>query len=243
MKQFSILILSLFCGTFACFAQNVFDSVFTNVIKIEDKNITKLGNKTLIDVSIPTEIKTPIVFFDTSVKNEISRDLLFRLYIQYDYIMFIVPDWNVSKRKTNVKAFTIYKLDRGRRNGTGKGSVDSLNIQENFPKLQFADMKLKDEEVDIYYQIGYGSVCCPRDNNWDNYESNQESLKKQIDKIGDGYKIVRGKEGEHIVYYTLAGTAQEKLNFLVGSSFETPPNIFTPFRQNITRATKVEYNR
>ena len=238
MKQFTIIILSLFLGIFICSAQNVSDSVFMNVIKIEDKNITKLGNKTLIDLSIPAEIKTPIIFFDTNVKNKIPRELLFRLYIQYDYIMFIVPDWSVSKTKT----FNIYKLDRGRRNGIGKEKVDSLNIQENFPKLQFADIELKKEEVDIYYQVSYGSVCCPRDSKWDNYESNQEYLKKHIDKIGEGYKIIQGKEGEHTTYYTLSGTAQEKLKFLAGYVLDTPPHIYTPFRLNITRAKKIESN-
>jgi len=248
MKRFSIVILLSFLGTFVCFAQNVSDSVFTNVVKIEDKNITKYGDKMPIDVSIPTDIEVPIIFFDISIKNKIPRNLLLELYFyEYNVIMFIAPNWESSIGENNIKTFTIYKLDRGRGenrrlNGQWLGPLlDSLNLQKNFLELHFADMKLKDEEVDIYYQVGYGSRCCPRDKNWDNYESNQEFLKKYIDKIGDGYRIVLGREGEHITYYTLAGTAQEKLKFLADSFSETPPRIYTPFRQNITGAKKIKF--
>ena len=218
--------MSLFCGIFICSAQNISDTVFMNVIKIEDKNITKLGTRMLIDVSIPSDIKVPIVFFNTSVTNEIPQDLLFKLYLDYDYIMFIVPDWNVSK------TLTIYKLDRGRRNGTGKKSVDSLNIQENFPKLQFADMTLKDGEIDIYFATGCNLFI------YECSKSKREFLKKNIDKIGDAYKLVHGYEGEHTIYCTLVGTAEEKLNFLVGGFLEATPYIYTPFRLNITKVDR-----
>jgi len=245
MKQFLRIILFLFYGTLACFAQNVSDPIFTNVIRIDNKHITKLRNKTLIDVSIPTEIQTPIIF----VENKILKELLFSLYPQYRNIVFIVPDWNyyenISEDTKLEKAFIIYKLDR---QNWHSFVVDSLKRRKNnVPEIKFAtNMALENDEIESYYQESYGSVCCPRDHSQDflGSELDRNFWEKYAGKIGEVYKCIRGKEGEHTAYYTLTGlTAQDKIKFIeerllamaeyYGTDTISKPQIYTPFRIEI----------
>lgn len=256
MRRFLILTLSFFCGIFVCFAQNVSDSVFMNVIRIDNKHITKRGNKTLIDVSIPTEIKVPIIFFNVSVENEIPKDLLFTLYPQYKYIMFIVPDWNYYKNFSEdtkpTRVLTIYKLDRTihGENIYRIDRVDSVNTQGIVPKIQFVvDMQLRSGEIEVYHMETFWSTCCPIDLAWSLTFSPESKnfWKRYANKIGDAYRETWGDEGEHDAFYTLSGlTVREKIQFIEERKqllakarskvdIASTPQIYTPFRIDVDR--------
>ena len=71
----------------------------------------------------------------------------------------------------------------------------------------------------MYYTDGFGSRCCPKDPKWEMKGRLSEFIaafeKRNHVKIGDVYKKITGKEGEHILYFTLSTlNTEQKLLFL-----------------------------
>ncbi|RYM32095.1 hypothetical protein ERX46_15545 [Brumimicrobium glaciale] len=228
-------------------AQNFKDSIFENVIVIDDDNITQVGMNFLIDISIPTTIETPVLF----ISSQIPVDLLAKIYPEFAKIIVIVPNRTSSscvaaKNETNqkpIKSTIVYEFIRSDR----LIKKDSVILKNDYPKMNFAPKtEIQSDEFESYYTEYFGSICCPRDLQWDNTPTRDEFIsffeKENNVEIIETYRKVNGKEGEAIYYYTLNGLSNKmKLHFILERKFYRIinrhlkdiifiPQVFTPIR-------------
>lgn len=219
------------------------DSVFENVIEIEDKNIEQINSNYLINVSIPKSNKLPVIF----VSARVPLDLLSSLYPEFPKLIVITPNWiyydKVSKNSFLTKcaepmaSAVIYDFDR--QNGTIK--KDSLVLMGKFPEMKIIDKPIiSSNQIEIYYTESYGSACCPRDQQWDNKPVLKDFItlfeKKNKVTITDTYKKRRGKEGEAIYYYPLKDLPNNlKLKFILEREYARIINRETKNRYEIKK--------
>jgi len=245
MKAF--LLLSFILIFTSSHAQSFKDSIFENVVVIDDDNITHMGMNFLIDISIPTTIETPVLF----ISSQIPIDLLAKIYPEFPRIIVIIPNTTsspcvVSKNEIAqkpIKSTIIYEFIRSHKSV----EKDSVILKKDFPKMKFAlKTETQSDEFESFYNERFGSICCPRDTQWDNTPTRDEFVssfeKVNNVEITETYKKSIGKEGEVIYYYTLNGISKElKLNFILDRNYNRIinrhfkdiifiPQVFTPTR-------------
>jgi len=252
MKIRKIIFVLTLLLTYGCMdAQSINDSIFNNVVEITANNA--IGNETnyLFNKSIPKSIETPIIF----VQKEVPINILSTIYPQFSKLIVITPNWIYYNKTSNqdlpegiiceepIASSIIYEFNRG----NSKISKDSLVIMGGFPKMKFKQVqKLNSNLIEVYHTESFGSTCCPKDPKWkikkrlDKFISSFES--KNNIKLGHIYKKIVGKEGEHILHFTLTNLNKEqKLLFLQEIRYWTysdsdrkledikfDPHIFTP---------------
>lgn len=210
-----------------CYSQNIKDGSFKNVIKITDSDLTTNGKDYLFDVSINDTVKTPVLF----VQKKVPLKLLQDIYPTFSKIIVIVPNWTyyaeVSKQDKNIKcaepitSSIIYEFKRE----DGKSIKDSLVLNGKFPKMEFAiNNKLESNQIEIFFEEQFGSVCCPRDQQLDNKPTREEFISKFESnnkvKLIDTYSESYGEEGEVKYLYTLNGIPNNlKLSFILGREY------------------------
>lgn len=219
------------------------DSVFENVIEIENKNLEQINSNYLVNVSIPKNNKLPVIF----VSARVPLDLLSSLYPEFPKLIVITPNWfyydKVSKNSFLTKSSepiasaVIYDFDR--QNGTIK--KDSLVLMGKFPEMKIIEKPIiSSNQKEIYYTESYGSACCPRDQQWDNKPRLKDFItlfeKENKVTITDTYKKRRGKEGEAIYYYPLKDLPNNlKLKFILEREYARIINRDTKNRYEIKK--------
>lgn len=233
-------------------AQNISDSIFKNVTLIENRNVLKSDNDYLIDVVMKYDVNDiPVIFNDS---RELSKQFFFNELCRSKPMLLMTPDWAfydaVAEEADSMggciepaPAFIYYQ----KKYYKNKLQVDSIKITENYPKLFFnlsvKELKAK-EDIVFYHTESFGSTCCPKDPKWEMKDKLDGFItyfeQKNSTKLGDVYKKITGKEGEHILYFTLSNlNTKQKLNFLQEirhiyvekknrKSIEISPQIFMP---------------
>lgn len=232
-------------------SQSINDTTLKNVVLIQNDNIVQNNDDYLIDVIMDFEKSSnPVVFNDTKLP---SRFFLNKLFKSKSFIL-IRPDWeyysSVSEEASRMggciepATTNIYYQIPSFENKT---KIDSIRKSGNNSKLVFNPIKkhLKiDGNMIFYHTEEFGSTCCLRDQKWDIKEKLDDFItsfeKSNKVKIGDVYEKITGKEGEHILYFTLSNLNKEqKLDFLQEVRYWTfidqklkdikfEPQIFTP---------------
>lgn len=236
MKKTLTLTILFFCLN-NLFGQTIQDSVFNNVILINNTDVSTNGFHFLIDIPIKAK-KEPIVIvnndFRIPAKSFFSRNSF--LYGQNELIL-ITTDWVFEKEiREREKREGIHikahqnKIYHIKRSGTGY-EIDSLSIVMHDPrkpiKINFKNPELKEKEIKCFFQECYGSTCCPEDPSWKfekerNKMRNNFNEKYNVNVYKNVYRQIKGKEGEHCDYYTLSDlTNEQKIEFLF------PPKTYT----------------
>lgn len=231
---------SLYLGlTFLFFAQTGFtqtinDKTFTNVIRIENKDVAMIGNNILIDIPLKREKQNVRVFYnDTSIPSHVFFNSP-SFFPELDEFIVIAPDseyyLSVAQNAGSgdcAKPITTSKLFHIKR-ANGKIKADSIRIQGNDQfKLNFATSPLLDgDTIKVYYIFCCGSVCCPPDPKWILHIDQKQFItqfENQHDvKIRNTYRQTTGKEGEHCIYFTLGGLSPIlKLQFIIDYQYYT----------------------
>lgn len=207
-------------------AQNINDTIIKNVVRIDEKDIVQHNNDILIDVVIDSQTKkNPIIFNNTKY----SKDFFANNIFKQKTIMIITPDWKyydeIAKEADEFDgciepATTNILYQRKISGNTVK--TDSIRISGKQPKLIFKPITTQSNITNaiVYYHTEtYSSSCCPRDPKWEVKEKLDEFISSfEVShkvKLGEIYKRITGKEGEHILYFTLSSlTTVQKLRFL-----------------------------
>ena len=223
------------------------ESVFTDVIEITDSDFVTNGEDFLFTKPIPPATKIPVVF----VSAPIPLNLLSTIYPQFSSVIVITPNWTyydeVFKNQPEAgcaepsASSVIYEFKRE----GGKVMKDSIVNASGFPEMKYSNpYQLKNKEQVIYFSEIYGSVCCPRDPQWDNPQTREEFVKyfegENKVKIAGTYVNPQGDEGEAEFYYTLPNlTNQLRLKFIKERKYSrilnkeakkiaSVPRIYTP---------------
>lgn len=250
MKYLLLLTVSfLFVQNF--YAQSIRDSVFNNVIRINDTDVTSNSSTFLIDIPIKTQ-KEPIIIF--KIERQIPTKLFFSrksFLPDQNEILLIEPDWEYyksirkSEDETGLHLYPVVqnKFYHIQRNNTGF-IVDSLTVRMDDSSkpvaLNFKKPELNEIESKFYYLNCYGSTCCPKDPRWEFYETFQNNIKifEEKNKVvitKEVYSKIYGKEGEHCLYYPLSDlTNEQKVAFLSEITGEPYPKIYVPIIFKIT---------
>ena len=231
-----IFIFSLFITNNNVNAQSINDSIFNNVLLIQKEDVIKNSDDYLLDVIIDFDFKkTPIIYNDTRLSIDSIASLLFK----YKSFIVITPDWEyydkIAEEAVNMGGCiepTTTNIFYQRTYIENEWKTDSIRISGDQPKIVFKqpkkDVKFNDNIV-FYHIENFDSTCCPKDPKW--------NVKQQLDQfiisferennitIGDIYKKITGKEGEHILYFTLSNlNIKQKLLFLQEVRFWTYPD-------------------
>jgi len=237
------------------YAQTLNDSVFNNVIKIEETDVTKGGSGGDYLVDIPFTISAaPLVLFNNVAF--LPNDMFFKaqnFLPNQNEIILIAPDReyykNVAKSAKDAglacaKPVAALKLYSIKRISYTKAVIDSISVFQDLPQLHF---KSPDAEtvktIKVYLKDCYGSTCCPHDIKRDIREQIsvdiQGFIKTHAVKTNKSimYIATTGKEGEHCYYYTLMGfTNLQKLDFIYEMEYITLVNKAT---KDISHVSKI----
>jgi hypothetical protein len=246
-----IFILSLILTNNYVIAQSINDTIFKNVLLIQKEDVVKNIDDYLIDVVIDFDSKkTPLIFNDS----RLSKDFFTNRMFEHKSIVLITPDWKFyeevaeeANRMGGCIEPATTNIFYQRKYSENKPKADSIRISGNQPKVVFTqslkDLKTNDNII-FYHTESFGSSCCPRDPSWeikgklDEFITSFEKVNNV--KLGDIYEEIRGKEGEHILYFTLSNlSTKQKLSFLEEVRYwkyidrkledvEFEPQIFTP---------------
>lgn len=202
---------------------------FENVIEISDRNIAQVGENFLFDVPILKSDKTPVIF----VQQKVLLNLLPYIYPEFPRKIIITPNWTYYKEVSSdnqnpeincpepMTSSVIYEF----RNENGRLDKDSIETWGSFPEMEFAKKPvLSEKQLVSFYEESFGSICCPKDPQYDNKPTRKEFLsyfeKKNNVKIGEVYRKAMGKEGEHMFYYPLKDLTNElKLKFILERNY------------------------
>lgn len=246
-----ILILSLLLTNNYANAQSINDSIFSNVLLIQKKDVVKNIDDYLIDVVINFDLKKSSVIFNDS---GLSKDFITNRLFEHKSIIVIIPDWKFYEEITEeatrmggcIEPATT-NIFYQRKYIENESKTDSIRISGNQPKLVFnksiKNVKFNDNIV-FYHTESFGSTCCPKDPKWKIKQRLDEFItsfeRENNIKLGDMYKKITGKEGEHILYFTLSNlNTKQKLLFLQEIRYwkytdqklkdiKFDPQIFTP---------------
>lgn len=229
MKKLLTITILFFCLN-NLFAQTIRDFVFNNVILIKNTDVSTNGFHFLIDIPIKPQKEAIVIFNDDfRIPAKLFFDRSSFLWEQNEIIL-ITTDWVFKKEirerekreGIHIKAHQnkIYHIKRS----DSTYEVDSLSIVMHNPskpiKINFKNPELQENEVKYFHQECYGSICCPKDINWDfeqdrNEMKNNFNQKYNVNVYKNVYRKIRGKEGERCDYYTLSDlTNQQKIEFI-----------------------------
>jgi len=222
------IILTLICmmAINCLIAQSIQDRIFNNVILIEKEDVIQKNGDYLINVitDVGTH-KNPVIFDDSRLPLSFFMDTLFKP----NPFVLIKPDWKFYEkisRQANRNGVVLEPITRNVfyqvEYANNEQKVDSIIISGDQPKINFVP-KLRssntNKSIVVYHTEGFGSRCCPKDPKWEVENRLHEFITDFENKnnitIGDVYKEIRGKESEHILYFTLSTLdMQQKLLFL-----------------------------
>ena len=220
-------------------AQSINDTIFKNVVLIEEEDIVKSQEDYLVDVVLDFKSNHIPIIFNYS---RVSKHFFLDRFLKHKSLILITPDWdfyNKVAKEANAMGGCIEPATTNiiyqRKYFENKPKIDSIRVSGNQPKLIFTE-RLKnlesDDNIIFYHSESFGSSCCPRDprrNMIKTLNAYISSFEEKNDiKIGNVYKRITGKEGEHTLYFTLSNlNKQQKISFLKGR-FKSPPQIFMP---------------
>ncbi len=164
MKTASLFILTLLLTT-QMPAQSIRDTVFDQVILINEKDVTTDGYDFLIDIPVRAQ-KEPVVIFNND--RRIPLDLLFerRSFLSgQDEIILITPDWqyyegiNEMQRKSpglHIDPYRQNKLYHIKRDGSGYTADSISRAAELQPfTVNYRKNELQENEIKYYYFTSY----------------------------------------------------------------------------------------
>ena len=241
MRLLTSIILFILSSS-SSFSQTINDTVFRNIILIENNNVTSNGNDFLIDLLIKPQ-KKPLLILNND--RRIPTSLFFdrsTFLPEQDNIFLITPDWEfldkIRKKEDNgkhlglsIKAYRrkIYHIQR---NNAGF-KVDSLVLNDKV-EFKFNKPILEADETKYDYFERYYSKCCPRDSRHSYFEHLQNSV-KDFEANNNVSVIIKyfitGGEGEKDYYYQLENSTQtQKLQFfqIFKEADNIQQKIFTP---------------
>ncbi len=236
---FKISILIILLSVSKVNSQVIKDNILSNVIRIDDNNITIKENNLLLNIPLiqkqlfqKYKFVSDVILNDSRVLN--TSDLINRVkknlaYTKDNKITVITPNWDYYdkiEQEATREGLCIepsasdiyYEISKTENNIV---TVDSIIKFENLPKINFLDYNTIENTKISYYNWSYGSTCCPRDKRRDDIDQVNDVItayeKKFDKKITPTCKIIRGKEGENSTYFSLKNLTQEqKLEFLLG---------------------------
>nr|WP_249665423.1 hypothetical protein [Mucilaginibacter sp. Bleaf8] len=214
--------------------QDWLQKTYNNVVIIDDDKVAKSRGSYLIDVPIQENADSCYVFF---VNAKVPAELFIKqesFYPDIKEFILIMPDWklhqkvaeNAKKSGVTLEPTVTNRYYRIRRNGNSV-QADSLRISDNRkqPHLKYAALKTNKDMLKFYLAESYGSVCCPRDPQWELFEEDVPFMKafekKHKVNITETFRQTYGKEGEHTVYYTLPKlTTKQRLIFILDKRWQ-----------------------
>lgn len=220
-------------------AQPKTDAVYSDVIKIEDKDVVWRAPFYLIDIAVNRYAEPPVFYNEAGIPAHLFKTA----WPELPLFRVISPGLKDSRT-----IHTIYTIKRSL-DGSRRVSVDSLQLPGK-PVIHFRNGDAGDQKlVKAWLTEHRGSVCCPRDPAWDN-DNNLSGFIRQYEeqrgvKIEGLYTRSEGREGEHTSHYTLSNLSlRQKLNFIVqyrdyayrkesGKQMLHAPRVFTPYGQDI----------
>lgn len=238
MKIKLILIMALICGN--GLAQNITDTVFHNVIYIDDRNIFNeedqhsynKNNSILTDIAIPSSHKKPVIF----VVPDIPLKRLQNIYPEFSEIILITPNYELYKKMSPSRgepsaSSVLYHIQRDK--GTIK--IDSLVIKSGFPKMNYYENPLEGDYTEDfeYHQQEKGKIkVFHQDRDFLEVANEVIPLKesiaeyeKKFNKKIHYYQIHHKEHRFFENYYTLEGlTKEEKLMFILHRQWAVIPN-------------------
>lgn len=117
-------------------SERIRDTIFENVIEIDDKNVILNKTDYHFNVSIPKSEKTPVIFVSAKVPLEVLADI----YPELPNLIVIAPNWNFYEENSKhtgchepIASSVIYEFNRE----NGKQMKDSIVIMGGFPKMNF----------------------------------------------------------------------------------------------------------
>ncbi len=225
MKLRLAIIMIMFFGK--NFAQNITDTVFHNVIRIDDKQMLSESRdenaNILIDIAIPSSYKKPVIF----VVPNIPIKRLQYIYPEFSEIILITPNHSLYKKMSPSKgepaaSSVLYNIQRSGENI----KIDSLVIRSSFPKMNYYENPLEGDYTEDfeYHQQESGNIkVFYQDVEPLNLENEVISLKESISKYEKKfekkihyYQKYNRKYQFFENYYTMEGlTKKEKLEFIL----------------------------
>lgn len=195
------------------------DSFYNNVIRIDDKDLTKNGASSLIDLALPEIIKDSATFF---LEADISPEKIAHsntFYPELNSFVLIVPDREyyrqVNERARQINGCILpietnfyFKVVRSN-DGV---QIDSVKLMgsENV-NWEPADLTEPENAIKVYHIDMFGSKCCPRDMKWDT----KKDFRSYIDSVhknnGNTFTVPAGEEGAHWIYFTFSNLSKENI--------------------------------
>jgi hypothetical protein len=205
---------------------------YKDALMIEPFNTVEQDGFFLIDQPIDfADGITPVFFLNKAIPLELFKNSQ-AFYPELKEFILVVPDWeyyqkvadDAQKDGITIEPTTSnYYYHFSRTNGQLK--VDDYYIKgEEQPILDYKIPVIsKTENLIVYREEQYGSVCCPKDEKHSlatldaDFVKNYE-VQHQV-TISGTYRQTTGKEGEHVNYYTLQGmSSAERLAFLLSKN-------------------------
>ncbi len=205
---------------------------YNDAVMIEPFNSVEQDGFFLIDQPIDfAEGITPTFFLTTMIPLELFKNSE-AFYPELKEFVLVVPDWDYYQKTTGdahdngitlepITSNYYYRFVRTE----DSVKVDDYYIQgEGQPVLNYKIPAVsKIENLIVYREEQYGSVCCPRDEKHSLAEQDSAFITSYETKnhvsIEGTYRQTNGKEGEHINYYTLQGISSAKrLAFLLAKN-------------------------
>ncbi len=206
-------------------------SEFNEVMMIDDENTAEQDGFYLINQPLPFSKDVVPVFF---ISAHIPLDLFKNpdgFFPELDNFILIIPDWELYSKVTADAQKNGIVLEPATSNFyyrfsrvDGKTEIDDYYISgDEHPQFGYKDTARPKGTLTVYRKEQYGSVCCPRDEKHILSAQNAAFInmyeKQNRVKIDGTFRETKGKEGEHIDYYTLSGlTANERLAFLLAKN-------------------------
>jgi len=226
MNYMKHVLLVVFFIANCCNAQSIKDSVFTTIYMLDKEHIVANEGYYLVDIiKTPKFDKLPVLFNDTRRSTQFFAD---SLLVHRPFIL-ITPNWkfyDALVEEATKNGMTMEPPSSNiyyqRSYSKKEVKVDSVIITGDQPRLVFNPSKEAleaDGNIIYYHSEHYGSSCCPKDpyrETIGDLEANIAAFETKIGtKIEGTYKKITGKEGEHILYFTLSNLSKEqKLAFL-----------------------------
>ncbi|MGN7786083.1 hypothetical protein ACTJIJ_16250 [Niabella sp. 22666] len=241
---------------------------YNNVVEIETKHVTRLGENILIDIPLTEHPDSSYTFVLNAAVPVAELVKIGGFYPALREFTVIVPDWefyekvaaDATKNGITLEPATTnlyYHILREEDNV----KVDSIRISgDGHPKIELQKPVVPKDMLVVYRTESYGSVCCPKDPHWAIVDEDPAFIKafeqRNHVQISDTYRQNNGKEGEHTIFYTLPRlTTEQRLNFILEKRSQWivnkatkditfQPQVFTPqlvpvVKTGFTKMTKL----
>ncbi|MES2573600.1 MAG: hypothetical protein V4572_01535 [Bacteroidota bacterium] len=231
-----IIIWNIFSVNFL-FSQTLSDTLFKNVVKIDNSNISQIGNCFLVDIPLVQENEFLIIYNNSRIPNKMFFNPITFAYNLKEFIIMAPDNEYYAAVANNIKNTNItcaepivsnkyYHIKRQYNQFT----VDSITIQGNKqPLIKFKNKQdLSKDSILAYYSENIKYDCCPKQMNWA-LKSNQEEFVRKFEKDYN-LKIEKTfseniKEDEYVYFYTFYNLSiEDKLSFILKRNHDLIPD-------------------